>query len=280
MRAREGNDTMGDENTVQTASDEAGNAARPRVLVTGANGLIGGFVMDAWRAPGSRFVPVGLARKPGPNADIVADITDLDAVSAACDGIDAIVHLAASSAVGSPWEAVLSSNLIGTYNVFEAARRAGVAKVVFASSNLDDGRVFDHTEELRPDSLYGVSKVYGEAMGRHYVDQYGLNVVCLRIGGARWPHDPSHPDNLWADMSDRSPETLALRRRMRAVWLSERDCVQLIEKSVLTEEPWVLVYGISNNPRRFWDIEHAREVLGYEPQDAAPTLIGDEDKVT
>jgi NAD+ dependent glucose-6-phosphate dehydrogenase len=296
MRAREGNDTMGDENTVQTASDEAGNAARPRVLVTGANGLIGGFVMDAWRAPGSRFAPVGLARQPGPNADIVADITDLGAVTAACDGIDAIVHLAASSAVGSPWEAVLSSNLIGTYNVFEAARRAGVPKVVFASSNhaigtcelenapalydLDDGRVFDHTEELRPDSLYGVSKVYGEAMGRHYVDQYGLNVVCLRIGGARWPHDPSHPDNLWADMSDRSPETLALRRRMRAVWLSERDCVQLIEKSVLTEEPWVLVYGISNNPRQFWDIEHAREVLGYEPQDAAPTLIGDEDKVT
>ena len=199
---------------------------------------------------------------------------------------------AASSAVGSPWEAVLSSNLIGTYTVFEAARRAGVPKVVFASSNhaigtcelenapalydLDDGRVFDHTEELRPDSLYGVSKVYGEAMGRHYVDQYGLNVVCLRIGGARWPHDPSHPDNLWADMSDRSPETLALRRRMRAVWLSERDCVQLIEKSVLTEEPWVLVYGISNNPRQFWDIEHARKVLGYEPQDAAPALIGDE----
>jgi NAD+ dependent glucose-6-phosphate dehydrogenase len=280
---------MGAENTVQVSAAKGDAAARPRVLVTGSNGLIGGFVMDAWRAPDSRFEPVGLARQPGANADI----TDLGAVTAACDGIDAIVHLAASSAVGSSWDAVLSSNLIGTYNVFEAARRAGVPKIVFASSNhaigtcelenapalydLDDGRVFDHTEELRPDSLYGVSKVYGEAMGLHYVDQHGLNVVCLRIGGARWPHDPSHPDNLWADMNDRSPETLALRRRMRAVWLSEPDCVQLIEKSVLTEEPWVLVYGISNNPRRFWDIEHAREVLGYEPQDAAPSIIGDED---
>jgi hypothetical protein len=79
-------------------------------------------------------------------------------------------------------------------------------------------------------------------------------------------------------MTDRRPETLALRRRMRAVWLSERDCVQLVEKSLLTDKPWVLVYGISNNPRRFWDIEHARRVLGYNPQDAAPTLIGDEDK--
>ena len=102
-------------------------------------------------------------------------------------------------------------------------------------------------------------------------------MVCLRIGGTRDPGHPSYPNQLWADMSDRRPETLALRRRMRAVWLSERDCVQLIEKSLLTNEPWVLVYGISNNPRRFWDIEHARRVLGYEPQDAAPTLIGDED---
>ena len=78
-------------------------------------------------------------------------------------------------------------------------------------------------------------------------------------------------------MSDRRLETIALRRRMRAIWLCERDYVQLIEKSLPTDEPWVLVYGISNNPRRFWDIEHARRVLGYEPQDAAPALIGDED---
>jgi uronate dehydrogenase len=100
---------------------ETGSQSRPRVLVTGANGLIGGFVMKAWRAPGSRFDPVGLARDAGPNADIVADIGDLDALVAACEGIDAIVHLAATSAVDSAWEAVLESNLIGTYNVFEAA---------------------------------------------------------------------------------------------------------------------------------------------------------------
>jgi NAD+ dependent glucose-6-phosphate dehydrogenase len=274
------------------SSRKGAKRAPQRVLVTGANGLIGGFLIRAWRMPGSSFAPVGLARQAGPYADVVADIRDLEAMTAACEGIDAVVHMAASSAVGSPWEAVLESNLIGAYTAFEAARRAGVPKVVFASSNhaigtyelegapelydLNDSRVYDHTAELRPDSLYGVSKVYGEALGRHYVDQHGLKVVCLRIGGARWPHDPSHPDNLWADMSDRSPETLALRRRMRAVWLSERDCVQLIEKAVLTDEPWVVCYGISNNPRRFWDIEHARLVLGYEPQDAAPEVIGDE----
>jgi nucleoside-diphosphate-sugar epimerase len=284
---------MSVDDATQQGSVDSTDRTRPRVLVTGANGLIGGFVMSAWRSPGSQFEPVGLARQAGPNADIVADIGDLDALADACNGIDAIVHLAATSAVGSPWDAVLESNLIGTYNVYEAAHRAGVPRVVFASSNhaigtfetqaapelyeLDDDRVYDHTAEIRPDSLYGVSKAYGEAMGRYYVDHYGLSVVCLRIGGTRDPKDPSHPNQLWADMSDRKPETLALRRRMRAVWLSERDCVRLIERSLLTNESWVLVYGISNNPRRFWDIEHARQVLGYEPQDAAPEMIGDED---
>src|SRR3954453_14622530 len=102
----------------RTSPGEPDNQTRPRVLVTGANGLIGGFLMNAWRAPGSRFDPVGLARQAGPNADIVADIGDLDPLVAACAGIDAIVHLAATSEVDSPWEAVLESNLIGTYNVF------------------------------------------------------------------------------------------------------------------------------------------------------------------
>jgi NAD+ dependent glucose-6-phosphate dehydrogenase len=262
--------------------------ARQRVVVTGANGLIGRLAIDSWRKSG-RYEVVGLARQPGPHADVVADIGDLEALVTAFTGADAIVHLAATSAVGSEWDAVLESNLIGTYNVFEAARRAGVPRVVFSSSNhaigtyetenapalyeLDDPRVWDHTAEIRPDSLYGVSKVYGEAMARYYVDHHGLKASCLRIGGVRSPDDPSHPDNLWKPEFDRDEEKLALRRRARAVWLSERDCVQLLERCLETDHDWVLAYGISDNPRKFWDIEHAREVLGYAPQDSAPEVI-------
>ena len=155
-----------------------------------------------------RYRAVGLARQPGPNAEIVADLTDLDAVVNAMEGIDAVVHLAASSAGESTWAQVLPSNRIATYNVFEAARHAGVGQVVFASSNhaigtyetenapalfeLDDDRVWDHTAEIRPDSLYGVSKVYGEAMARYYVDHHGLRAFCLRIGGVRNPDAPPH----------------------------------------------------------------------------------------
>ncbi len=259
-----------------------------RILVTGADGLIGRMVIDAWR-DSSRFQAIGLARKPGPYSDALGDIADFEAIRPAFDGIDAVVHLAATSAVDSSWEAVLASNLIGTYNVFEAARQAGVKQIVFSASNhaigtnetqnkpklweLDDPRVWDETAEIKPDSLYGVSKVYGEALARYYVDHHGMRAFCLRIGGTRSRDDPTHPDNLWKPEFDSDPEKVQLRKRARAVWLSERDCVQLIERCLDSPERWFLGYGISDNPRKFWDIEHAKKVLGYAPRDAAPTEI-------
>ena len=93
----------------------------------------------------------------------------------------------------------------------------------------------------------------------------------LRLGlGVRAPNDPSQPTLLWKPEFDNDPEKLATRKRMRAVWLSERDCIQLIERCLESDRDWVLCYGISDNPRRFWDIEHAKDVLGYAPRDAAP----------
>lgn len=264
------------------------NRSKKRVLMTGADGLIGRMLMRAWRGSGA-YEPLGLARTPGPYTDVAVDIRELDALTAICEGVDAIVHLAATSAVDSSWDAVLNSNLIGTYNVFEAAKRAGVGQVVFASSNhavgtfetknvpelwdLDDPQQIDETAEIQPDSLYGASKVYGEAMARYYVDHHGLRAVCLRIGAARSPEDPSHPAKLWKSSRDDEENIRQQRRRMRAVWLSERDCVQLIEKSLQTNLDWVLCYGVSDNPRKIWDINHTREVLGYDPQDAAPEEI-------
>ncbi len=261
---------------------------RVTVLVTGSNGLIGAKVVDAWRESG-RYRPVGLARSAGPQTDVVADITDIDAVEAAMQGVDAVVHLAATSAVGSEWDAVRDSNLIGTYNVFEAARRAGVEKVVFASSNhavgtfetsnqpelydLDDDRAIDHTAEIQPDSLYGVSKAYGEAMARYYVDHHGMSAVCLRIGSWTGDDGPMAPANLWDPGTDDDSEVLAKRRRFRATWLSDRDGIHLIECALETPKRWFLCYGISNNPRRFWDIEHAREGIGYIPKDSTPEEI-------
>src|SRR4051794_1203857 len=173
-----------------------------RVLVTGAEGTIGTAVREFLS---DRYDLRSLTRDPASFPSVVADITDLDALEAAFAGMDAVVHLAASPSVSTPWAEILPNNLVGTYNVFEAARRAGVSRVVYASSNhaigmyeveaapdlyaLDDPRVFDEMVDVRPDSLYGVSKIYGEALARLYVERHGLTAVCLRIGTVRADDD-------------------------------------------------------------------------------------------
>lgn len=259
-----------------------------RVIVTGSNGLIGRMVMDAWRKSGA-YVVAGLARSEGEYTDILADTGDLDALGNAFAGADAVVHLAGTSAVDGSWEDVLQNNIIGLRNVFEAARIAGVRRVVFSSSNhavgtfemanqpeiheLHDTRRIDHTVELMPDSYYGVSKAYGEAMARYYVDHHGLEAVCLRIGACTGADKPNSPMNLWKRERDDEEGIRDARMRVRATWLSDRDCVHLIERSIEANVTWALVYGISDNPRKIWDIDHARDVLGYEPQDSPPHEI-------
>jgi nucleoside-diphosphate-sugar epimerase len=251
-----------------------------RILVTGAEGTIGTAVREHL---GGRYELTSLTLTPQEFPSHVADIADLDAILPAFENVDAVVHLAASASLETPWDDVLHNNIVGTYNVFEAARQAGVSRVVFASSNhtvgmyemdgapdiydTDDGRSYDHTAEIRPDSLYGVSKAYGEALGRMYMERYGLRVFCLRIGAVRANDDPTAPTaNPLIDL-----DAEGKRNRLRAVWLSRRDCAELIAACLEVEDvSWAVVYGVSGNARRFWDLDHARELLGWEPQDSAP----------
>jgi NAD+ dependent glucose-6-phosphate dehydrogenase len=255
---------------------------RQRVLVTGANGVIGRAVYEHLA---DRYELHALTRRPADFPSHVADVANLDAIHPAFAGMDAVVHLAASASVATPWEDILHNNLIGTYNVFEASKRAGVKAVVFASSNhtigmyemdgapaiyaLDDHRVYDHTVEVRPDSLYGVSKVYGEALGRYYHELFGLRVYNLRIGSVRADDDPRSPavpqGSFWLDLTPEQKYD-----RLRATWLSRRDCAELIAACLEAKDVgWAVVYGISNNPRQFWDLSHARELLGWTPKDRA-----------
>jgi nucleoside-diphosphate-sugar epimerase len=258
---------------------------RKRVLVTGAEGVIGTAVREFL---GDRYDLRALTRTPQPFPSVVADIADFGAILPAFAGVDAVVHLAASPAVETPWDEILPNNLVGTYHVFEAARRAGAGAVVFASSNhvigmeeldgapslyeLGDPRVYDETAELRPDSLYGVSKIYGEALGRLYHERHGMRVVCLRIGSVRADDDPVSPAVLASVptlLAHLSPEER--RKRMRATWLSRRDCAELIAAALDAEEVgWAVAYGISDNPRQFWSLRSARERLGFVPRDRAP----------
>lgn len=223
------------------------------VLITGAAGTLGSLLVAAWS---DRYRLRLFLREPDPRfagMDVhVGDLADPAAVARAMRGVDTVVHLGGKSLEG-PWPEIAESNIAGTYNVFEAARQERVRRLVYASSHHVGGfhrrdRVTGVADALRPDSLYAVSKVFGEALGRLYADKHGLSVVCQRIGVCR-PRPPHHR-GLWT-------------------WLSERDFVQLTERCVEAEPVrFLVVYGVSANTRRIWDTAGA-EAIGYRPEDDA-----------
>jgi uronate dehydrogenase len=231
------------------------DAPMQRILITGAAGQIGRAVRQGLRGsyPLIRLIDVApLGAAQGGEEVACVDIRDLAAMERAMAGIDCVVHLAGQS-VEAEWEKVLPLNIEGCYNTFEAARRQGVKRVVFASSNHAVGfqrreRFIDNTVLPRPDTRYGVSKVFGEAVGRLYADKYGLSVACLRIGTFREPDRPAEA-------------------RQLLTWISHRDMVQLVRRCIdCPHYHFVVVYGVSNNLRSRWDNTNVK-FLGYRPQD-------------
>jgi nucleoside-diphosphate-sugar epimerase len=247
--------------------------AQRKILVTGMSGLIGGAVRQ--RLEG-RYELSALNRSDVPGVPCHrADIADLEAILPAFAGQDTVVHLAAIARGNAAWEEILHHNVIGTYNVFEAARRAGVKRIVYASSGatisgwehempyqaLVDGR-YDEvagnwhrlTREtpVRPSGIYGCSKVWGEALARHFTDTSDLSILCVRIGAV--------------NREDRPQQS-----RGFSVWCSQADIAQMVERCI--EAPpslrFDIFYALSNNRWGYRDLEHARDVLGFVPEDAA-----------
>jgi nucleoside-diphosphate-sugar epimerase len=250
------------------------------VLVTGAAGHIGQVFR---RAYGDRYrLRLTDRQEPIPASPeqetVIADLTDFDAVRAAMTGVDAVVHLAADARGGAPWSSVLPNNIEATHNVFRAARKAGVSKVVFASSHHAcghtigaEGRCGHPGQEpapVSPDSLYAVSKVFGEALGRHYSDRFGLSVICLRIG---WCHGIDSPEHRRAQvrlMQVSRPGLPYSGREQVALWISNPDMAQLIHCSLQAAVPFGIYYGTSHNEPVVLDITRAKTELGYRPQDS------------
>ena len=226
-----------------------------RVLITGAAGTIGRALREGLRGafPVLRLSDIAPLGAAGPGEELApADLRDLAQVEAAMAGVDAVVHLGGMS-VENTWELVHEANIVGCYHVFEAARRQGVQRVVFASSNHVIGfhrrsKRIDDTAMFRPDGNYGLSKLFGEGLGRLYADKHGLACICLRIGSFQ----PKPKDV-----------------RMLSTWISHRDTVHLVRRAL--EAPGVhfeIVYGVSANARNWWDNPGAARI-GYAPQDNA-----------
>jgi len=219
-----------------------------RLLLTGAAGNLGRQLRGAL-AEWADIVRVSdiasLGEAAAHEETQVVDLADRPAVMHLVEGVDAIVHLG-------------GANITGTYNIYEAARRHGVKRIVFASSNHAIGfhpvtEVLDADAPQRPDSLYGVTKCFGEALSRYYFDRFGIETVCLRIGSSF--EEPKNP-------------------RMLVTFLSYRDFIELVRCSLLTNRVGhAIVYGVSDNPVKWWDNTKAG-FLGFRPRDSSEQFAG------
>ncbi len=246
-----------------------------KILVTGAAGRIGTAFRERYKDQYSlRAMYHRTPLKPFPSEEAVqGDITDSDSMLKATKGMDGVVHLAlVRGRDWGDWESA-HRNMVGTYHVFEAARRSGLKKVVFASSNHACGYAVKENDlvgpdaPLRPDSFYGANKAFGETLGRYYSDMYGLSVICLRIGWFPGLEDPS--DRFMEILSQDQSSSLYSAEKLIAMWISNRDMAQLIHRSLETYIGYGIFYGVSENTPRIFDLAETKEKLGYEPEDHA-----------
>lgn len=226
-----------------------------RLLVTGAGGGIGTRLQQMLPAiyKDIRWSDIKRPNDLAAGAEfIAADLAEMTQVEKIVDGIDGIIHLGGFSVEG-PWETILQANIIGCYNLFEAAYRAGVKRVIFATSNHAVG-MYPREQKIgvnvtvRPDSRYGVSKCFGEALGAMYADKHGMRVTCLRIG----------------NFGDKP-----IDRRRLSIFLHPEDLVQLVRIGL--EHPdikYEIFYGASDNAAAWWDNSNAHK-FGYRPRHKA-----------
>jgi len=246
------------------------------VLLTGAGGHVGEAILRGlgedydWR--------LMFHSPPEEEPDfpyVVGEVQNHDDVAAAAQGVEAIVHLAGDPRPSAPWRSVLTNNIDGTHTVYEVAVEEGVDRVVYASSNHAVGAfetderapamyrshgefLLDGTELPRPGNKYGISKVAGETIGRYFHDEHAISVCNIRIGNLNEGHPPVDYE------------------RGQAMWLSMRDCAYIHDCALRADYDYEIVYGISDNDRKYYSLERAREVLGYEPRDNSAEWDGTE----
>ncbi|MGK3208356.1 NAD-dependent epimerase/dehydratase family protein [Amycolatopsis sp. MEPSY49] len=228
-----------------------------RVLITGSAGVVGTLMRPRLKRDGRVLRLLDLAPQTASDASeevVTASVTDPDAMAAACEGVDALIHLGGHSRENS-WEATLDVNINGTHTVLEAARAAGVSRVILASSNHAVG--FRRNDEdlpadssPRPDTYYGVSKAAIEALGSLYHSRFGMDVIVIRIGSCFETPLPLGPRGL-------------------TTWLSPDDGARLFEACLAAPSPgYRLIWGVSDNTRRIYSLAEA-EALGYKSLDDA-----------
>ncbi len=255
----------------------------PTIAITGASGNVGREAIAALDS----YALTLFSHSEHEDLDTEPlEIGDESAVRTALEGSDVLIHLAANPSPTAPWESIQEPNIDGVYNVFEAAREHDLERVVFASSNhavngetlvgptrveTTEGnpRIVRPGSQPSPDSYYGISKVFGEAMGEYYARRHGLEVISLRIG---WLLSPDELEQTCAERDGPG------ERYARAMWLSPADCRHLLETCVTTSlsSNSVVAHGISNNSDRFLSLAETIQELNYYPEDDSRAVLEDE----
>ena len=234
---------------------------RRRVLVTGAAGNIGSFFASQLH---QKYDLRLMVRDEDEDASeiqnygevVMCDLLELAKLETLCEGIDTVLHLAGNPSPSQTWDSVLQNNITGTYNAMVAAKAAGCRRLIYASSihavsGYPKNIQVKTSEPVNPGDLYGVSKCFGEALGRYMAEQEGLSVIALRIGAFQ-------------------PEETAEKPKLGIMdgWVSQEDLTQLIERCIDVKQlQWAVFHGLSNNTFNRLDISDARELVGYDPQD-------------
>ncbi len=256
-------------------------ADKKKVLVTGLSGLVGTAIRGEFE---KRYELSSLSRYGTEGLDdahnFKGNIAELETMIPAFEGQHTVVHLAADRSANANWESALRNNFIGVYNVYEAAKQAGVKRVVFGSSQHAIGgfyqdepyktilagkfdevkrpfKLIDETVPIRPDGYYGASKAYAEGLGSYYSEFHGISSINIRIG---WTISNDDPTTNGGGL---------------AMWLSHRDTAQIHVKAVDAPDDlmYTVVFAMSDNTWNIFSLDKAREVLGYEPQDNAGEIL-------
>ena len=232
-----------------------------RILITGAAGRIGRVICAGLRQT-SDYDVVAADIRADEDADIVVmDVRDRDSVEAQMSGVDTVIHLAWYMQSDKFYDQIVPVNVVGTYNVYEAARLNGVKRVIFGSSNhvtgfYRIGETVTPDMPMRPDSLYGLAKTWGEMVGRMYADKYDISSINIRIGNFS---EQNQPQSL----------------RATRIWISHRDMVQLVIRCIEADPSiqHLALYGTSDNSRKYWAIDYLADLIGYRPLDDGEVYI-------